>query len=223
MTGAAWTSAFLDLAPGEVERGAAFWAAVTGYDATEVTDPDREFPPLRPARGAPYLWVQRIGDPVSRVHLDVHVDDVGAHVARVEALGAELLDRRDHAVLRSPEGIVFCLVPDPGGEVPAAAVWPDGYASRVDRVRLLVPEAALAREAAFWDTVQPTPPRALEVVVERGDGSEPQVVLEVGTTDRHREAIRHVALGATVVDTAPAYDELVDPVGIRYRVADRDG
>lgn len=224
MTRASWTSAFFDLAPGDVARGTEFWAAVTGYDATEVGDPGRAFPPLRPAGGAPYLWVQRVDDPVSRVHLDLHVADLDEQVERAEGLGAELLERRDHAVLRSPEGFVFCLVPDPpGGDVPPPAVWPDGYTSRVDRARLFVPAAGHAREAAFWEAVQPTPPRPLDVVVERGAEPAPRAVLEVGATDRHHEVVRHVALGATVLDATATYDDLVDPAGIRYRVADRAG
>jgi hypothetical protein len=216
-----WTSAFLDLPPEHLDRGTRFWAAVTGYDASAVADRDREFPPLEPPTGAAYLWVQRVDDPPSRVHLDLHVRDVDEAVERAEWLGAQLLDRREHAVLRSPEGFVFCLVAEGGGEVPEPASWPGGLRSRVDRVRLFVAASGYPREATFWETLQPAPPRSLDVVVERAAELAPRAVLEVGTDDRGGEVARHVALGATAADATAAYDELVDPVGLWYRVADR--
>jgi hypothetical protein len=217
---ALWTSAFLDLAPDDLERGVAFWAGVTGYDAAAVGDSSREFPPLQPPEGAAYLWVQRVGDPPSRVHLDLHVPDLDAAVELALGSGAELMDRRDHAVLRSPGGFVFCLVTDPAGAVPPAAGWPEHW-SRVDRVRIFVADDAYLGEVAMWDALRPSASLALDPVVERGLGADARAVLEIGTSDRELETARHEALGAVVVGRSAAYTDLVDPAGIWYRVVDR--
>ena len=51
------------------------------------------------------LLVQRLGNGPSRVHVDLHTDDVGAEVARLEGLGAEVVEVREHwTVMRDPAG-----------------------------------------------------------------------------------------------------------------------
>lgn len=59
------------------------------------------------------LELQRTGSGTpSRVHLDIESDDVPAEVARVVALGAEVLEERQgYAVLSDPGGLIFCVVP----------------------------------------------------------------------------------------------------------------
>jgi hypothetical protein len=221
VTRAFWTSAFLDLALDDLAVGTGFWAAVTGYDGTAVADLSREFPPLRPSDGAPYLWVQRVSDPPSRVHVDLHVHDVDASLDQAKGLGAELVERRDHAVLRSPSGFVFCLVTDAGGSVPRPRTWPSGQVSRVDRLRMEVPARYLGEEVPLWEALRPTAPHALEIEIARGLETVPRAVLEVGTSERRTEVARHSALGARLVAEHAVGTDLVDPVGIRYRVVDR--
>ncbi len=59
------------------------------------------------------LLVQRIGDRPSRVHIDIHADDVAAEVARLEELGAERVEQREYwTVMRDPAGLLFCVVGD---------------------------------------------------------------------------------------------------------------
>lgn len=59
------------------------------------------------------LLVQRLGDGPARVHFDIHASDVVAEVARLEALGATVV--QTHAVwtvMRDPAGLIFCVVAD---------------------------------------------------------------------------------------------------------------
>lgn len=84
----------------------AFWAGVQG---------------VRPIPDGPYasvgeigslnLEVQRLEEGPARVHLDIESDDVAAEVARLEALGATVVERRDgYVVMADPGGVVFCVV-----------------------------------------------------------------------------------------------------------------
>ena len=58
------------------------------------------------------LFVRRLESGVPRVRLDMHADDLGAEVARLERLGAER-GQKAHAwwVLRDPAGLLFCVLP----------------------------------------------------------------------------------------------------------------
>lgn len=59
------------------------------------------------------LLVQKLGDGPARIHVDIHASDVGAEVARLEALGAEAVARHDFwTVMRDPAGLIFCVVVD---------------------------------------------------------------------------------------------------------------
>ena len=50
--------------------------------------------------------------------------------------------------MRSPGGLVFCLVPGPGGErPPCQRSWPDGRTSQVDQVCLDIPSEPVRRRA----------------------------------------------------------------------------
>ncbi len=58
------------------------------------------------------LLTQRIQTGESRVHLDIHTDDVEAEVARLEALGAQRVQQVNHWwVMRDPAGLPFCVLP----------------------------------------------------------------------------------------------------------------
>ena len=59
------------------------------------------------------LLVQRLGDGAARVHFDIHASDVAAEVARLEALGAQVVQTHPvWTVMRDPAGLVFCVVID---------------------------------------------------------------------------------------------------------------
>jgi hypothetical protein len=147
-----WLTAFIDFPASEFDVGTRFWLAATGYRLSASRGEDAEFATLVPGSGDDYLRVQRLGDGPTRLHLDVHVDDPWAAAERAEGAGAELLDASQHSyvVLRSPAGIVFCLVTQRLADVPAATAWAGGHESRVDEVVFDVPADDLDAELAFW-------------------------------------------------------------------------
>jgi predicted enzyme related to lactoylglutathione lyase len=104
------------------ERLAEFWAAALGYTALDEAG---AFTALVPAdERDPMLVIQRVGEQApagkNRMHLDVHVADVAAEVARLRALGASAVSadvRHEHGyewqVLADPEGNELCVVKQP--------------------------------------------------------------------------------------------------------------
>jgi hypothetical protein len=58
----------------------------------------------------PIVQIQRV-DHESRVHIDIETDDIPAEVARLEKLGATVVDRRERwVVMQAPTGQRFCVV-----------------------------------------------------------------------------------------------------------------
>ncbi|WP_435744306.1 VOC family protein [Nocardioides sp. SYSU DS0663] len=232
-----WVTAFLDLAPDDLEPAVAHWRAVTGYDVSPTRGGDGEFATLVPARGESYLKVQRLAEGPSRLHLDLHVSDVEAGAARAVELGASVVSRSGYVVLRSPGGFVFCLVGHPTGLRPPPADW-GGHASAVDQVCLDVPPHAWEREVDFWPAVTGwrvdrsegeytslvRPDHVpLRLLLQRLDDEQEQVTahLDLATTDRAAETARHEALGARVVDVRDEWTVLRSPTGAAYCLTDR--
>jgi predicted enzyme related to lactoylglutathione lyase len=93
-----------------------FWTAATGYKV--AADHAGEFVVLEPEEGlGPALGLQRVPEPTpgkNRVHIDFHVLDREAEVARLIGLGAARVG--DHSVpgfgwtvLSDPAGNQFCV------------------------------------------------------------------------------------------------------------------
>jgi catechol 2,3-dioxygenase-like lactoylglutathione lyase family enzyme len=101
----------------DVDRAAAFWSAVLGYQIEPGDDGDAH---LRPPGDGLSVWLQPTAAPKSgknRDHPDLVVDggDVEAEVARLLALGASRADvgqtgDEGFTVLADPEGNEFCLL-----------------------------------------------------------------------------------------------------------------
>ncbi|MGB0099508.1 MAG: VOC family protein [Nocardioides sp.] len=236
-----WVSAFLDLAAGDLERGSAFWAAVTGFDRSAWRGDHDEFATLVPPSGDDYLRVQGLTEGSGRVHLDLHVADPGQAADAALVLGGEVLVRHDagYVVLISPGGLVFCFVSHGGSRRPAPATWTGGHRSQVDQVCLDVPPAAYEAELRFWreltgwDVTPVDEPeferlaapaeQPLRWLVQRLDDEQPAVAahLDLATDDRDAEVARHVALGARVVARHDWWTVLTDPVGTTYCVTRR--
>jgi hypothetical protein len=72
---------------------------------------------------------------------------------------------------------------------------------------LEVEAAEVARTASFWSAVT---------------GSALPAHLDLGTTDREAETVRHRALGASVVTREEFWTVLTDPAGLAYCITDRD-
>ncbi len=235
-----WLTAFIDFPASDFEAGTQFWLAATGYRLSAPRGQQQEFASLLPPHGDDYLRVQRLGDGPTRLHLDVHVDDPWAVAAQAEAVGAELTNASQHSslVLRSPAGVVFCLVTGRAGEVPAAADWADGQRSRVDEVVFDIPAPDLEAEVAFWQALAGGQWRSVggEYPFEgRAAGAwalrlrlQPAVIarapighLHLRTTHRTAEVARLVAAGAEVGAVRDGWTVMSGPGGMSLCVLDR--
>ncbi|MCU7722509.1 hypothetical protein ODJ79_02160 [Actinoplanes sp. KI2] len=231
-----WITGFLDT-PGREAEG--FWLAVTGSTLSARRD-GGTFATLLPAGGDACLRVQVVRDGPPRAHLDLHVDDVPAAAAEAGSLGAAVLrEAGDLVVLRSPAGIVFCVVPWRGESTPPPAVrWPGGQASVVDQVSLDVPAGGYDAEVAFWagltgwrlgDSDLPEfrfldggPGLPLRFLLQRLGAGAAGVHLDLACDEVDAEVERHVGLGARVVRRVPGdWTTLRDPAGREYCVTGR--
>ena len=107
----------IDVPPAEHDRELAFWSAAIGQELT----PGTHYPEYHSAalHGEEFgLLIQRLGHGPSRVHLDIHTDDLAAEIARLEELGAERVQQvHSWWILRDPAGLLFCVVPEPAGSL----------------------------------------------------------------------------------------------------------
>jgi predicted enzyme related to lactoylglutathione lyase len=105
----------IDVPAADHDRELAFWSAATG-------EPLAQFDRYPEYHGATLpgqelgLLIQRLGDGPGRVHIDIHTDDLAAEIARLEKLGAEVVQQA-HSwwVMRDPAGLVFCVIPERPG------------------------------------------------------------------------------------------------------------
>lgn len=107
----------------------AFWGGVVGREPqVESDDPDYAAITQLGSLGSIRLEGQRVGEGTApRIHLDIESDDVEAEVARVEALGATVVERRQgYVIMNDPGGLVFCVVGIQTGEhfEREATTWP---------------------------------------------------------------------------------------------------
>jgi hypothetical protein len=101
--------------PAEHDRELAFWSAATGQPLAQF---DRHPEYHGAALHGQDLWllIQRLDEGQGRVHIDIHTDDPAAEMARLEQLGAELVQQA-HSwwVMRDPAGLLFCIIPEEPG------------------------------------------------------------------------------------------------------------
>ena len=92
---------------------ARFWAAVFGSDVDEESTSDKAY--LEAAGwGGPNIWFARVPEgktAKNRMHFDLRAPGPAAdEVARLETLGARILERHQHhVVMQDPEGNEFCV------------------------------------------------------------------------------------------------------------------
>ncbi len=239
-----WVTAFLDLPAPAVERGARFWADVTATRPSPLRGERDEFRTLVPDDGDACLRVQTVDDGPGGVHLDLHVDDVDALTARAVELGAEVVARPGHVILRSPAGLLFCAVDDAGERHPPPPVaLDDGTTSRVDQVGIDVPADRFETECAFWSTLTGWELRSSRLsefaALVRPDGIPWRILLQrlgdddPGTTARaHLDVAcgsavetviaHHRSLGATRGTDGVVWTTMTDPTGLPYCLTQRD-
>jgi predicted enzyme related to lactoylglutathione lyase len=102
----------------DADRAVEFWAAALGYRRHGSFDQYRSL--VDPDGVGPKLILQQVDDVKSgknRLHLDLHVADVEAEVARLEGLGATRLDVTPVAEagtwwvrMADPDGNELCVV-----------------------------------------------------------------------------------------------------------------
>lgn len=196
-----------------------------------------EFATLLPTEGDPVLRVQRTIDGSTGVHVDFHVDDVGAAAGRAVSLGATLLAESGHAMLRSPAGLVFCFVADAGERrVPPPVGSPP---AALDQIAVDVPDRDFAGEIDFWSELlgwarRPASSHEFQRL-EQPDGLPFRLLfqrlgrdsparaagahLDISAGEgREDVAARHVELGASHVATFDHWIVLEDPAGLPYCV-----
>ncbi len=234
-----WLSVFFDLPEAVFDSTVGFWSAVTGYSLSPLRGDHQEFGTLLPPAGDDYLRVQRVGDDVPRLHLDVHVPDPDAAATRAIELGAAPLadPGLGYRVLRSPGGLTFCLVTHASHVRPPAVTWPDRNRSLVDQVALDLPQDAHDDEAAFWSALFHAPVQRLSnefsaidrrpelpvrVLLQRLDepSGPTRAHLDLATDDVAAEVARHLGLGAEHVRDHDEWTVLRDPSGLAYCVTE---
>jgi Glyoxalase-like domain len=94
-----------------IEEAAGFWSRALGR-ALDTGHPGTRgnYYMLETAPDEPIVQIQRV-DHESRVHIDIESDDIPAEVARLEALGAKVVNRLERwVVMEAPTGQRFCVV-----------------------------------------------------------------------------------------------------------------
>lgn len=106
----------LTLDVNDLDTQTAFWCAALGYEHRGGVDQYRAL--VDPEGRSPKLLLQRVDEPKtakSRLHLDLHVDDVDGEAERLVGFGATKVRRLEEfgihwVVMHDPEGNEFCLV-----------------------------------------------------------------------------------------------------------------
>jgi hypothetical protein len=95
----------------DVDAAASFWSQALGR-AVDSNHPGTRgnYRMLDTPRDEPIVQIQRV-EHESRIHLDIETDNLAAEVARLEKLGATVVDRLERwVVMQAPTGQRFCVV-----------------------------------------------------------------------------------------------------------------
>jgi predicted enzyme related to lactoylglutathione lyase len=104
------TAVLVDVPAAARDQAAAFWTAALGAKPQEVPN-NPEYDYFGEVTPGIEFMVQGTGDDRPHVHFDIESDDVDAEVARLEALGATVVERvKSWVVMRDPVGTTFCVV-----------------------------------------------------------------------------------------------------------------
>jgi predicted enzyme related to lactoylglutathione lyase len=101
----------IDCRTDSLSEAAQFWAAALG----RPIDPDHpgsrgNYLMLETPADESIVQIQRVTHE-SRVHIDIESDDIPAEVARLTALGAQVVSRLERwVVMQAPTGQRFCVV-----------------------------------------------------------------------------------------------------------------
>lgn len=104
-------AAIIDCETDDLDSAAAFWSAALGRNV----DPGHaghagRYRMLETPPDEIIVELQRV-EHASRVHLDIETDDIPAEVARLEKLGAQVVEHLPRwVVMQAPSGQRFCVV-----------------------------------------------------------------------------------------------------------------
>ncbi|MYW48182.1 VOC family protein [Streptomyces sp. SID161] len=231
-----WTYAFADRPAARLADACAFWTAATGTRLSGFRGDGEEFVTLLPEATDPSVKLQGVGAGDGGAHLDLCTEDVHDLGTRARRLGARLVaDHGDWAVLRSPAGRLFCVVPWQGEAVRPPVV----SGSRLDQVCLDVPPSRYDTECAFWAALtgweqragsRPeftalVPPAGLphRLLLQRLDEEGPASAhLDLACADVSAVRARHEELGAVLVREGAHWTVMRDPAGGTYCLTGRD-
>jgi predicted enzyme related to lactoylglutathione lyase len=112
----------IDCQADDLVAASQFWSRALGMPAPDGVDPRTErYVTLGKGDEHPIVFLQRVDHP-SRVHLDIEADDVEKEAARLEALGAKRIEKRNTWwVMEAPTGHRFCVIRVQRGAMPADA------------------------------------------------------------------------------------------------------
>ena len=120
-------TAVIDCQADDLTEATRFWSAALGREPDAADDPAIEkYVRVGAEDEQLIILLQKVAH-ASRVHLDIESDDIEAEVARLEALGAQRIEKiKKWWVMQAPTGHRFCVVrPQRGGKMPADANdWP---------------------------------------------------------------------------------------------------
>ena len=101
----------IDCNTSNVDEAANYWSQALGR-AVDLDHPGSRgnYRMLETPPDEPIVQIQRV-DHESRVHIDIETDDIPAEVARLQKLGAMVVDRLERwVVMQAPTGQRFCIV-----------------------------------------------------------------------------------------------------------------
>jgi hypothetical protein len=101
----------IDCNTADVDDAAQFWSQALGRAVDSDHAGSRgNYRMLATPPDEPIVQIQRV-DHESHVHIDIETDNIPAEVARLETLGARVVDRLERwVVMLAPTGQRFCVV-----------------------------------------------------------------------------------------------------------------
>jgi hypothetical protein len=235
-----WMYAFIDRPMARLDAALAFWSTVTGNAVSGRRGEHGEFATLLPDGADACLKVQGVGDG-GGAHLDLAVADPMAGIDAAERLGATVATGHDGwAVMRSPGGQLFCVVPWRGEATrPPVVDHPGGTRSRVDQVCLDIAPTAYPVEVDFWRALTEwefrpgarpefgvlRPPTAMPVriLLQRLEADRPASAHpDIACSNVDAMRAWHEACGASVVARHERWTVMRDPAGGLYCLTTRD-
>lgn len=237
-----WIQAVIDLPAAVFDDAAQFWVDVTGSTRGDIHPDHDEYVHLIPPTGDMHLELQRIDAGPPRVHLDLLVDDIGATTTRAVGIGATLISQPGHAVLETPGGVPFCIVPYTD-EAERAPVIDTDHPHAVDQICLDIPHEHFEADINFWAQLtrwQPNPAPALaefrsfdqpkhlplrvllqQLGVDDTGGGRAHLDISSGDHVTHL-TIAHERHGAAVRERFKHWTALTDPSGLPYCLTTRE-